>query len=113
MDQYNGNGDYLFNRIDEMLKKCCMAFSKVLGTGKKYTNHDTVRCQLFGLDILSDETLRPILIEINKGPEMSWSSNVEKEYKEKLASDMFNLLGYLDIDSPNEYIPILTVQVVR
>nr|QBK87613.1 MAG: tubulin-tyrosine ligase family protein [Marseillevirus LCMAC201] len=98
-------GDYLFNRIDQLLWECCVAFSKVLGHKSKFSEQGTVQCQLFGLDILSDEALRPILIEINKGPEMDWSSEPERQYKKKLAEDMFNLLGYTKSDV-NEFIPI-------
>ncbi len=97
-----GQGDYFFTLLDEMLKVCCVAFSKVMGKNKKYSKN--TRSQLFGLDVLCDDTLRPILIEINKGPEMTWSSQIEKEYKKKMVQDMFNLLGYKDTKEPNEFI---------
>jgi len=103
-----GGGDYLFTRIDKLLRECCVAFSKVLGNESKFKKQGTVQCQLFGLDILSDDTLQPVLIEINKGPEMTWSSEAERQYKKKIAEDMFNLLGYTKSDV-NEFISILTI----
>ncbi len=80
----------------------------MLGNESKFKEQGTVQCQLFGLDILSDDTLQPRLIEINKGPEMAWSSEQEQQYKKKLAIDMFNLLGYVESDV-NEFIPLLTM----
>lgn len=109
LNAISGKGDYFFYRLDQMLKDCCKAFTTVLGKNPKYK--DTVRCQLFGLDILSDQNYRPVLIEINKGPEMSWSSEPERQYKKKLLEDMFELLGYPVSSSPNEYHSILEVDV--
>ncbi len=107
MNRNNNQGDYFFNRIDELLRTCCIAFSKVLGNESKFKEQDTVRCQLFGIDILGDEALRPVLIEINKGPEMAWSSEPERQYKKKIVTDMFDLLGYTKATPHNEFTPIL------
>ncbi len=107
MNKNSGSGDYFFDRLDEMLRECCVAFSNVLGKDRKYVDKKTVHCQLFGLDVLSDQNLRPVLIEINKGPEMAWSSEPEYQYKQKLTLDMFELLGYTqktnDQLTPNEF----------
>lgn len=113
LNEYQQAGDYFFDRLDKMLTECCHAFSKVLGTNKKFKDNNNVRCQLFGLDVLSDENLRPVLIEINKGPELAWSSDIEYQYKKQMLGDMFNLLGQLKSDTPNEFIPILEKMIIK
>ena len=111
LNKDNRMGDHFFSQLDHTLAECCRAFSKVIGTSKKFSDQDTIRCQLFGLDFLSDKDLRPVLIEINKGPELAWSSEPEYQYKKKMLIDMFELLGYLKGDTPNEFIPLLIINV--
>lgn len=79
----------MFNALDILLQRCCKAFDRVLGKDVRYTKN--VQCQLFGLDILFDANYKPWLIEINKGPEMDWSSDREKSYKEQIVQDLFRL----------------------
>jgi hypothetical protein len=95
------NGDLFFSRLDRLLEKCCLAFNAVLGIN---TKKDITYCQLFGIDILSNNQLQPLLIEINKGPEMAWNTKVEHQYKKKLLEDMFDLIGYNSQSSQNDFI---------
>lgn len=83
-----GYGDLMFSRLDENLRKCARAFSRVLG--KRFPNN--VCAQLFGLDFVFTDNLHPFLIEINKGPEMSTSSEKEYSYKTQIVNDMIQLL---------------------
>lgn len=86
---YNKEGIDLFTRIDKNLQKCSFAFKKVLG--KKFPNN--ICAQLFGLDFVITNTFQPMLIEINKGPEMSWSSPKEESYKRQIVEDMINIVN--------------------
>jgi len=49
--------------------------------------------ELFGFDVLLDETLRPWLLEVNTCPSLSSSSPLDKRLKTQLVTDMLTLVG--------------------
>lgn len=49
--------------------------------------------ELFGFDVLLDETLRPWLLEVNTCPSLSSSSPLDKRLKTQLVADMLTLVG--------------------
>lgn len=49
--------------------------------------------ELFGMDVLIDNTLKPWLIEMNISPSLQSSTPVDISVKAQLASDVLNLSG--------------------
>jgi hypothetical protein len=47
--------------------------------------------QLFGVDVIIDKDLDPFILEFNKGPDMSYKSELDKHLKENVMSDLFCL----------------------
>lgn len=101
--------------LDEALPESLKDFKKYLGDSKyqlvidkilfiltqvknaykfKLGNLDTLqnnKCfQLFGLDFIMDEHLKPYLLEFNKGPSMGIKSPNDKELKTDVLINMFN-----------------------
>ena len=75
------------NTIFKMLSAVCMPLKKYLDKPWKFRN--TINLQLFGVDVIFKP--EPILLEFNKGPDMSFSSNKEKELKTSILNDCLEL----------------------
>ena len=87
-------GDEKYEKLMENINKLLLlvksAYSSRLGNLDTLKNN---KCfQLFGLDFIMDENLKPYLLEFNKGPAMSIKSPKDKELKHNLLSSMFKLL---------------------
>jgi len=59
--------------------------------GAKYK---TTCFEIYGFDILIDQTFRPWLLEVNVSPSLSGSSPMDKYIKTLLLSDTFYLVGF-------------------
>ena len=68
--------------------------------------------ELYGVDILLDETLNPWLMEVNLNPSLNCDSQLDLKVKSKLLTDIFNIIGaipfshdgkFTPMDKPNEY----------
>ena len=54
--------------------------------------------QIFGVDILLDNTFRAWLIEVNTGPDLSSTSPLDKLLKHKMVAQMMHLVGVVPYD---------------
>jgi hypothetical protein len=68
--------------------------------------------ELYGVDILLDDTLNPWLMEVNLNPSLNCDSQLDLKVKSKLLTDIFNIIGaipfshdgkFTPMDKPNEY----------
>ena len=83
-----------------MLKFAIQPFSQTLGN-----KSIGVSFQLYGADIAIDNELKPLLMEINKGPDLSAKDERDKTLKLKLCYDMLNSVNLLP-DNNNEFITV-------
>ena len=63
--------------------------------------------QLFGADIHISNSLNPILIEINKGPDLIPKDKIDKEIKIKLANDIHEIIGIMKYNKNNGFTKII------
>jgi len=85
----------------KVMRQTILPFRTLLGKNKKYSN--TTRFQLFGGDIIFEEIssrhsnqqkqLKPLLLEFNKGPDMSFSNSEERELKKQVLQDSFDMVS--------------------
>jgi hypothetical protein len=61
---------------------------------------------IFGADIAPDENLETTLIEINKGPDLSYKDDRDKNVKLTMMVDCFNIMGLSKQGNPNNFIKI-------
>ena len=54
--------------------------------------------QIFGVDILLDDTFRAWLIEVNTGPDLSSTSPLDKQLKHKMVAQLMHLVGVIPYD---------------
>jgi len=50
--------------------------------------------ELFGFDIMVDNSLKPWLIEVNSSPAMSMDNNIDYQIKPDLIKDIIGLLNF-------------------
>jgi len=66
---------------------------------------DVTYSQLFGVDIQPNADLTSInIIEANKGADMSFKDERDKEVKLKVNRDMYQTLGLVNYDTPNQFV---------
>ena len=49
--------------------------------------------QLFGFDVLIDDTLKPWLLEVNFSPSLNVDQKIDMQIKSPLIAELFNLTG--------------------
>ena len=59
--------------------------------------------EIFGIDILIDERLRPWLMEVNLNPSLNSDNKLEKEIKYKLIPDIMNIIGLIPYSHDGNY----------
>ena len=64
----------------------------------RHTKHRNQCFEIYGFDILIDQSLRPWLLEVNILPSLSSSSPFDKQVKSMLLSDTMHLIGYQIFD---------------
>lgn len=73
--------------------KICNANSTL---GKKLSDSNSITFQVFGCDLAYDNNYEPMLIEINKGPDLGAKDARDKELKESMFTDIFKVLQLID-----------------
>ncbi|CAD8183411.1 unnamed protein product [Paramecium octaurelia] len=88
------NHKILFKSIEDVVLKTCIAAEPLLlDRNGKTSEHKNNYFELFGFDILIDETLKPWLLEVNVSPSLNSASDLDAQIKTKLISDMLHLIG--------------------
>ena len=62
--------------------------------------------ELYGVDILLDETLTPWLMEVNLNPSLNCDSQLDLKVKSKLLTDIFNIIGAIPFSHDGKFIPM-------
>jgi len=93
LQKYLGNKKYalLFSRIINIMKKCKYVYYGELCLLQSLQSN--ICMQLFGMDFIFTKSLKPYLLEINKGPQMNYINNIEKNLKYTIIEDMFKKTG--------------------
>ena len=58
--------------------------------------------QLFGLDYIFDDQMKPLLLEMNKGPDMKGKTPIDYKNKVKVLKDTFSIVGYTKRDDSDK-----------
>lgn len=88
----NNMKNNLFDKINELLKKVILAYKDNINTNSDKKTY----FQLFGVDIFVNNNLEPLLMEINKGPDLGYKDDRDKNVKMKVVTDIFTLIGLTD-----------------
>ncbi|XP_011686718.1 PREDICTED: tubulin polyglutamylase TTLL13-like isoform X2 [Wasmannia auropunctata] len=92
----------LWGKIDEIIIKTIIAAYPVLKHSYHAcfsTHNKTCACfELLGFDILLDWKLKPYLLEVNHSPSFHTDAQIDKDVKEGLLMDTFDILNLLQFD---------------
>jgi tubulin polyglutamylase TTLL4 len=87
------NFNDVFDKIKDVIIKTLIAVESHIVTNMKQTRHRNACFELYGFDIILDETLKPWLLEVNVCPSLSSSSPLDKHIKTMLLSDVLHIIG--------------------
>jgi tubulin polyglutamylase TTLL7 len=87
---------YVFNKINELLRNVLDVFVDRLGNVNL-----GISFQLYGIDVAIDNELNAMIMEVNKGPDISVKDERDGSVKKQLIKDMLKLTGLIKYDSTN------------
>lgn len=93
--------NYIFSQIYAQLKLIFQTFEEIVGS-----NSFGVNFQLYGVDVAINQDLKPMVMEINKGPDLTAKDTRDKQLKLNLCNDILKSVGLID-DSHNNFITLL------
>ncbi|XP_053973299.1 tubulin polyglutamylase TTLL13-like [Hylaeus volcanicus] len=98
----NVDVDDLWHKIDEIIIKTILAAYPILKHSYHtcFPTHDkTYACfELLGFDVLIDWKLKPYLLEVNHSPSFHTDAQIDKDIKEGLLMDTFEMLNLQQCD---------------
>ena len=93
--------DFIFSQIYSQLGFIFQTYDNIVGT-----NTYGVHFQLYGVDVAISNDLKPMIMEINKGPDLSFKDNRDKELKINMCTDILKSVGLLP-NINNNFITVL------
>ncbi|XP_023246950.1 tubulin polyglutamylase TTLL5 [Copidosoma floridanum] len=91
--------ELLMQRIEDVIIKSILATASGIISGiKQFVKHPDTCFELFGFDILIDDTLKPWLIEVNFMPSLGCDSPLDVRVKSALIADLLTLVGVPAVD---------------
>lgn len=96
--------DYIFSQIYEQLGFVFETYEKIVGTKTL-----GVGFQLYGVDVAINQDLKPMVMEINKGPDLTAKDGRDRELKINLGTDILKSVGLIptSASNPNKFITVL------
>ncbi|XP_066594034.1 tubulin polyglutamylase TTLL5 isoform X2 [Prorops nasuta] len=91
--------ELLMQRIEDVIIKSILATASGIVSGvKQFVKHPESCFELFGFDILIDDTLKPWLLEVNLTPSLGCDSPLDVRLKSALMADLLTLIGVPAVD---------------
>ncbi|XP_066044630.1 tubulin polyglutamylase TTLL5 isoform X2 [Chamaea fasciata] len=80
---------------DLIIKTLVSAELSIASACKSFLSHRGSCFELYGFDVLIDDTLKPWLLEVNLSPSLACDSPLDLKIKASMLSDMFTLVGFV------------------
>ncbi|XP_043526231.1 tubulin polyglutamylase TTLL5 isoform X5 [Frieseomelitta varia] len=91
--------ELLMQRIEDIIIKSILATASGIVSGiKQFVKYPEACFELFGFDILIDDTLKPWLLEVNLTPSLGCDSPLDVRLKSALIADLLTLVGIPAVD---------------
>lgn len=91
----------IFYNVYELIKNIMSPFQQHLVQFQAFPG--STQFQIFGADVAVNDDLSSTLMEINKGPDLGYKDERDKEVKKNLIEDMFNVIGVIQKNIPNKF----------
>ncbi|XP_039561305.1 tubulin polyglutamylase TTLL5 isoform X3 [Passer montanus] len=83
------------NVEDLIIKTLVSAEPSIASACKSFLSHRGSCFELYGFDVLIDDTLKPWLLEVNLSPSLACDAPLDLKIKASMLSDMFTLVGFV------------------
>lgn len=84
----------LWNKIRKMMSKLANVYKPILlSTNKTNFCSKTTRFLIYGIDIAPDVNMDVKIMEVNKGPDLGYKDDRDREVKYNLVKDAFDIVG--------------------
>ncbi|NXG16978.1 TTLL5 polyglutamylase, partial [Grallaria varia] len=83
------------NVEDLIIKTLVSAELAIASACKSFLSHRGSCFELYGFDVLIDDTLKPWLLEVNLSPSLACDAPLDLKIKASMLSDMFTLVGFV------------------
>jgi hypothetical protein len=96
--------EIFFNKIYKLLHDVFLPYMGKICNDKKIYNN--IKFQLFGVDVAINDQIEPMVMEINKGPDMGSKDERDGKVKYKCIRDILDKVGIITVND-NGFIKIL------
>ena len=99
--------DKVWEKIKDIIVKVILSVTDIaIPTIKPFKLSSGNLFELYGVDILLDDTLNPWLMEVNLNPSLNCDSKLDLTIKSKLLTDIFNIIGAIPFSHDGKFIPL-------
>ncbi|XP_074959628.1 tubulin polyglutamylase TTLL5 isoform X2 [Phalacrocorax aristotelis] len=86
----------LMANVEDLIIKTLVSAELAIATAcKTFLSHRGSCFELYGFDVLIDDTLKPWLLEVNLSPSLACDAPLDLKIKASMLSDMFTLVGFV------------------
>ncbi|KAM6445611.1 tubulin polyglutamylase TTLL5 [Rhynochetos jubatus] len=86
----------LMANVEDLIIKTVVSAELAIATAcKTFLSHRSSCFELYGFDVLIDDTLKPWLLEVNLSPSLACDAPLDLKIKASMLSDMFTLVGFV------------------
>ncbi|KAM7109842.1 tubulin polyglutamylase TTLL5 isoform 3-T4 [Ciconia maguari] len=86
----------LMANVEDLIIKTVVSAELSIATAcKTFLSHRGSCFELYGFDVLIDDTLKPWLLEVNLSPSLACDAPLDLKIKASMLSDMFTLVGFV------------------
>ncbi|NWI25797.1 TTLL5 polyglutamylase, partial [Sula dactylatra] len=86
----------LMANVEDLIIKTVVSAELAIATAcKTFLSHRGSCFELYGFDVLIDDTLKPWLLEVNLSPSLACDAPLDLKIKASMLSDMFSLVGFV------------------
>uniref|UniRef100_A0A803XYE7 Tubulin--tyrosine ligase-like protein 5 n=1 Tax=Meleagris gallopavo TaxID=9103 RepID=A0A803XYE7_MELGA len=86
----------LMASVEDLIIKTVVSAELAIATAcKTFLSHRGSCFELYGFDVLIDDTLKPWLLEVNLSPSLACDAPLDLKIKASMLSDMFTLVGFV------------------
>ncbi|XP_035757846.1 tubulin polyglutamylase TTLL5 isoform X4 [Egretta garzetta] len=86
----------LMANVEDLIIKTVVSAELAIATAcRTFLSHRGSCFELYGFDVLIDDTLKPWLLEVNLSPSLACDAPLDLKIKASMLSDMFTLVGFV------------------
>ncbi|XP_051052322.1 tubulin polyglutamylase TTLL5 isoform X5 [Phodopus roborovskii] len=86
----------LMAHVEDLIIKTIISAELAIATAcKTFVPHRSSCFELYGFDVLIDNTLKPWLLEVNLSPSLACDAPLDLKIKASMISDMFTVVGFV------------------